>query len=36
LSVHPFEKTPLNELLMKKDPQNPSIQNVNQLELFDL
>jgi hypothetical protein len=36
LSVHPFEKIPLNELLMKTTSKKPSSQNVNQLELFDL
>jgi pilus assembly protein TadC len=36
LSVHPFEKMPLNELLMKTTSQKPSGQNSNQLELFDL
>jgi len=36
LSVHPFEKTPLNELLMKTTSQNRGGQNSNQLELFDL
>jgi len=36
LSVHPFEKMPLNELLMKTVSQNLNGQNSNQLELFDL
>jgi hypothetical protein len=36
LSVHPFEKMPLNELLMKTASQNLNGQNSNQLELFDL
>jgi hypothetical protein len=36
LSVHPFEKTTLNELLMKTTSQNRGGQNSNQLELFDL
>jgi pilus assembly protein TadC len=36
LSVHPFEKMPLNELLMKTTSQKPSGQNSNQLELFNL
>jgi pilus assembly protein TadC len=36
LSVHPFEKMPLNELLMKTTSQNRGGQNSNQLELFDL
>jgi hypothetical protein len=36
LSVHPFEKMPLNELLMKTTSQKPSSQNSNQLELFNL
>jgi len=36
LSVHPFEKMPLNELLMNAVPKNPNSQNIKQLELFDL
>lgn len=36
LSVHPFEKMPLNELLMNSAPKNPNSQNIKQLELFDL
>jgi hypothetical protein len=36
LSVHPFEKTPLNELFMKSVSQNQNSQIFNQLELFDL
>jgi IS4 transposase len=36
LSVHPFEKMPLNELLIKTASQNLNGQNSNQLELFDL
>jgi hypothetical protein len=36
LSVHPFEKMPLNELLMKTTSQKSSGRNSNQLELFNL
>jgi hypothetical protein len=36
LSVHPFEKMPLNELLMNSVLKNPNSQNIKQLELFDL
>jgi hypothetical protein len=36
LSVHPFEKMLLNELLMKTTSQNRGGQNFNQPELFDL
>jgi hypothetical protein len=36
LSVHPFEKMPLNELLMKEAPENPNSQKIKQLEMFDL
>jgi IS4 transposase len=36
LSVHPFEKMPLNELLMNSALKNPNSQNIKQLELFDL
>jgi len=36
LSVHPFDKMPLNELLMRTTSQNLGGQNSNQLELFDL
>jgi hypothetical protein len=36
LSVHPFEKIPLNELLMNAAIKNPNSQNIKQLELFDL
>jgi hypothetical protein len=36
LSVHPFEKMPLNELLMNAATKNPNSKNIKQLELFDL
>jgi hypothetical protein len=36
LSVHPFEKMPLNELLINAAPKNLNSQNIKQLELFDL
>ena len=36
LSVHPFEKMPLNELLMKTTSQNQARQSFNQLVLFNL
>jgi hypothetical protein len=36
LSVHPFDKTPLNELLMNISSRNNLDQNFNQLELFSL
>ncbi len=36
LSVHPFDKTPLNELLMKTTSQKRGGRFFNQLELFDL
>jgi hypothetical protein len=36
LSVHPFDKMPLNELLMNAVPKKPNSQNIKQLELFDL
>jgi hypothetical protein len=34
LSVHPFEKVPLNELLAETDPRSFMNQNSNQLDLF--
>jgi transposase len=36
LSVHPFEKIALHELLMKNDFRNPEPRKLNQMELFDL
>jgi len=36
LSVHPFEKISLHELLMKQEFKNPDILKSNQMELFDL
>ena len=36
LSVHPFDKTPLNELLMNSSDRNPSSHEIKQLELFVL
>ena len=36
LSVHPFEKIALHELLMKNAFRNPEAENVNKMELFDL
>ena len=36
LSVHPFEKIALHELLMKQEFKNPDILKSNQMELFDL
>ena len=36
LSVHPFEKIALHELLMKNEIKNSDEANFNQLELFDL
>jgi len=33
LSIHPFEQNPINELLMKIEPEN---QDRNQINLFDL
>ena len=36
LSVHPFDKTPLNELLMNISSQNDPERNFNQLEMFNL
>jgi hypothetical protein len=36
LSVHPFDKTPLNELLMNISSRDNPDQNFNQLELFSL
>jgi len=36
LSVHPFDKTPLNELLMNSGDRNPSSHEIKQLELFAL
>lgn len=36
LSVHPFDKTPLNELLMNSGDRNPSSHEIKQLELFGL
>jgi len=36
LSVHPFEKIALHELLMKNDFRKPEIGDFNQMELFDL
>jgi hypothetical protein len=36
LSVHPFEKMPLNELLMNTVSQKRNSQNIKKLELFDL
>ena len=36
LSVHPFEKIALHELLMKHEFQNPDTSFSNQMELFDL
>ena len=36
LSAHPFDKTPLNELLMNISSQNEPERNFNQLEMFDL
>ncbi len=36
LSVHPFEKIVLHELLMKNEVENSDGANFNQMELFDL
>ena len=36
LSVHPFEKIALHELLMKSEFRKPEAENFNQMELFDL
>ena len=36
LSVHPFEKIALHELLMKSEFKKPEAGNFNQMELFDL
>ena len=36
LSVHPFEKIALHELLMKNEIKNSDEANFNQLELFNL
>jgi hypothetical protein len=36
LSVHPFEKISLHELLMKHEFRNPDTSAPNQMELFDL
>ena len=36
LSVHPFEKIALHELLMKNEFKNTHIPASNQMELFDL
>ena len=36
LSVHPFEKIALHELLMKSEFRNPEVEEFNQMELFDL
>ena len=36
LSVHPFEKIALHELLMKNEIKNSDEANFNQMELFDL
>jgi hypothetical protein len=36
LSVHPFEKIALHELLMKNEFRIPEAGKVNQMELFDL
>jgi hypothetical protein len=36
LSVHPFEKISLHELLMKNDFRKSETGNFNQMELFDL
>jgi hypothetical protein len=36
LSVHPFEKIALHELLMKSEFRNTNTVNFNQMELFDL
>ena len=36
LSVHPFEKMPLHELLAKTEFNDPPIPNANQVQLFDL
>jgi hypothetical protein len=36
LSVHPFEKIALHELLMKNDFRNHEPIKLNQMELFDL
>jgi hypothetical protein len=36
LSVHPFEKIALHELLMKNDFRNHEPRKLNQMELFDL
>jgi hypothetical protein len=36
LSVHPFEKIALHELLMKSEFRNPDVGYFNQMELFDL
>ena len=36
LSVHPFEKISLHELLMKSEFKKPGAGNFNQMELFDL
>jgi hypothetical protein len=36
LSVHPFEKIALHELLMKNEFKKPGAGDFNQMELFDL
>ncbi len=36
LSVHPFEKVALHELLMNNEIKNSDEANFNQMELFDL
>jgi len=36
LSVHPFKKIALHELLMKNEIKNSDEANFNQMELFDL
>jgi hypothetical protein len=36
LSVHPFEKIALHELLMKNEFRIPEAGKLNQMELFDL
>jgi len=36
LSVHPFEKIALHELLMKSEFKQSEAWNFNQMELFDL
>jgi hypothetical protein len=36
LSVHPFEKIALHELLMKNEFRKPNGGDFNQMELFDL